>query len=206
MTKERTSVSIAEVNKEYVDKADINLSELVDKAISRRRLAATKTRPEQLREQIAELEQDREEAKARVRDIEAEISRLQGELKLYEENERNMMDDLLEMVKVAINIAPDDRDVINDQMLSISENAGVTPEQFADCLEYADIHSVTPVGFTSLEALENSSHRYDDERLVVPDELVRDSDKEMESNPPERWIELTENQREAVKQWAREEI
>ena len=203
MTKERTSISIDEVNKEYVDKTDINLSELVDKAINRRRLAATKSRPEQLREQINEKEEVLQEAEAKVRDIEAELEELREELELYESGKRDMVDDLLEVAELAIYITPDQRD-IND--LPMAKEAGVTPEQLADCLNYADVHAVNPVAFTSRKAMEEIQYYDNDERLVVPDELVRDDDDEANSDVPDHFVQLTDAQQEKVKEWAEREI
>jgi len=203
MTKERTSISIDEVNKEYVDKTDINLSELVDEAINRRRLAATKSRPEQLREQINEKEDELQEAEAKVRDIEAELEELREELELYESGERDMVDDLLEAAALAIYVSPDQRD-IND--LPMAQEAGVTPEQLADCLDYADVHAVNPVAFTSREAMEEIQYYDNDERLVIPDELVRDDDDDVNGEAPDHFIQLTDEQKEKVKEWAEREI
>lgn len=202
MSKERTSVAIDPENKEWIDSVDANLSELVNEMVSRKRMAAAKTRPDQLREELAEKQEQLESKKAEVRRIKQEIEELETELEQYESGERDAFDDLIDAVEDSIRLSPEDRKT--GRLQSLAERAGITVEQFQQILEEADIHSVEPAATPDVDNLGNMPML--EEENVLPDELVDEDTPDIIDPDDDEYVTLTDKQEAVVRNVVEEDF
>lgn len=195
MSKERTSVAIDEENKEWIDSVDANFSEMVNEMVSRKRMAASKTRPEQLREQIAEKQEQLESAKDEVRRIEQELEELEAELEAYESGERDPFDDLIDALEDAIRLSPDERET--GALQPLAKRAGITVEQFQHIIDEADVHSIEPAATPDEDNLGNMPML--EEANVLPDELVDEDTPDIIDPDDDEYATLTDKQEAVVR-------
>lgn len=201
--KKRTSISIDEENKEWLDSVDANLSEMVNEMVSRKRMASSKTRPEELRERIAEKQNELEEAKEEVRRIKSTIEELETELERYESGERDAFDDLIDAIEDSIRLGPDER--TTQRLQPLAERAGITVEQFAHILDEADIHSVEPAATPDADNLGNLTIL--EEENVLPDELVdENTPKLVDPDDADEYVTLTDKQEAVIRNIVEEDF
>ena len=190
--KTRTSVSIDEENKEFLDDKDINLSQLVNEAVERKRTSVD--RKQELRDEIAEKEDRIKNHQNAIESLEREVDQLRDELEQLEEQSsevRNNVEKILE------------RTILNGHRNAEDLNyadSNLTGTEVKDLVEYVDLHSTKPTLVENEEALQRFDRIYDniDETNIAPPEFAEEID---EVDDSKEYQCLTKKQKEMMEEW-----
>lgn len=190
--KKRTSVTIDEENKKFLDEKGINLSQLVNEAVERKRTSVDKK--QELRDEIQEKEDRIKNHQNAIESLEREVDQLRDELEQLEEEKtevRNNVEEILE------------RTVLNGHRNAEDLNyadSNLTGSEVKELVEYVDLHSTNPTLVEDKEALQRFESVFDDidENNIAPSEFADEID---EVDDTKQFQCLTERQREKMEEW-----